>query len=48
MVVLINYDIIKLQEYQKMTSRYGNVIKLRHIKYAIKLRHLKYVIRMTS
>jgi len=40
-VLQINYDVIKLQEYQ-LCRHYGDVIKLRHLNYVIKLASQKF------
>jgi len=40
-VLQINYDVIKLQEYQ-LRRYFGNVIKLCHLKYAIKMTSQKF------
>jgi len=39
-VFQINYDVIKLQEYQ-IRRHFGDVIKLHHLKYVIKIFHFQ-------
>jgi len=40
-VLQINYDVIKLQEYE-LLRHFGDVIKLRHLKYVIKMTSQKF------